>query len=177
MSNLSLNRRPWAALLALSLAFAVSCTSDSGPTEDEEVGDSRGVYGEDVPGRGAPPSRDPSGTADADRMGLQTAYFDYDSFSLREDTKSALRADYEILRTHPDVRVEIQGNCDERGSEEYNLALGERRARAAREYLLALGLSANRITTVSFGENNPAAMGHDERAWERNRRADFAVLP
>jgi peptidoglycan-associated lipoprotein len=108
---------------------------------------------------------------------MRTVYFDYDAATLREDAQADLRNNYEILREHPGVKVEIQGNCDERGSNEYNFALGERRAKAARDYLIRLGVAESRLSTVSFGEENPAVTGHAESAWEKNRRADFAVLP
>ena len=110
-------------------------------------------------------------------MGFQTVYFDFDRYNLRGDAKTALRHNHDAMRGHSDVRVEIQGNSDERGSEEYNLALGERRARAARDYLASLGVPRSRLTIVSFGESNPAVVGHSESVWGKNRRADFVVIP
>jgi peptidoglycan-associated lipoprotein len=91
----------------------------------------------------------------------------------QEIARETLRRNAEILRSHPEILVEIQGNCDDRGSEEYNLALGERRARAAKDYLVNSGIGRQRISTVSFGESNPAAMGQSERAWQLNRRDDL----
>ena len=106
-------------------------------------------------------------------LGLQTVYFDFDQYSLSSGARETLRRNTEILRSRPEILVEIQGNCDDRGSEEYNLALGEQRARSAKDYLVDSGVPRQRISTVSFGESNPAAMGQSERAWQLNRRDDF----
>jgi peptidoglycan-associated lipoprotein len=105
----------------------------------------------------------------------QTVYFDYDQADLRADTKSALDAKLAILRASPSVNMRIEGNTDERGSVEYNLALGMRRATAAKQYLVGFGLDAGRFETVSYGEERPVDMGHDESAWARNRRDDFRI--
>jgi peptidoglycan-associated lipoprotein len=105
----------------------------------------------------------------------QTVYFDYDQADLRSDAKAALDAKLGILRASPGVNVRIEGNTDERGSVEYNLALGMRRATAAKDYLTGFGLDAGRFETVSYGEERPVDMGHDENAWAKNRRADFRI--
>ncbi len=107
---------------------------------------------------------------------LQTVYFDYDRAEIRSDAVPMLRSNAElILRNAGWGRVTIEGNCDERGSEEYNLALGERRAGSVKQYLVDLGVPPSRLDVVSFGESKPAVMGHDESAWKWNRRADFAT--
>jgi peptidoglycan-associated lipoprotein len=106
---------------------------------------------------------------------LQAAYFDYDDFNLRVDAKNALRSNAEVLKQRSASRVELQGNCDERGTEEYNLALGKRRAESAKRYLADLGIADNRMSTVSFGEENPAVQGSSEQAWAKNRRVDFVL--
>jgi peptidoglycan-associated lipoprotein len=108
---------------------------------------------------------------------LQTIYFDYDRAEIRSDAVPMLRANAEQIKSNTGWgRVTIEGNCDERGSEEYNLALGERRASSVRQYLVDLGVPASRLDIVSFGESKPAVMGHDESAWKWNRRADFATV-
>jgi peptidoglycan-associated lipoprotein len=107
--------------------------------------------------------------------GFKTAYFDFDDYSLRSDARKAIEHNASVLRSNPDVRVEIQGNCDERGSEEYNLALGQRRADAAKQYLVDLGIDPARLYTISFGEERPAVRGHNEAAWAKNRRDEFEV--
>jgi peptidoglycan-associated lipoprotein len=108
-------------------------------------------------------------------MELQTIYFDYDSSALKPDAKAKLERGADWLKRHPKVNVQIEGHCDERGTNEYNLALGERRALAARRYLISLGINTDRIFTISYGEERPAVEGHDESAWKFNRRGEFKV--
>ncbi len=106
---------------------------------------------------------------------LKTVYFAYDQHDLSDDTRRILRENAEALRTYADPGIVIQGHCDERGTIEYNLALGERRAGAVRQYLASLGVNASRIRIVSYGEEKPAKQGNSEAAWSRNRRAQFDV--
>jgi peptidoglycan-associated lipoprotein len=107
---------------------------------------------------------------------LNTIYFDYDKAVIRLDQRANLQADAEAIKSQSGFGViTLQGNCDERGSEEYNLALGERRAASVKRYLVDLGVPSSRLKTVSFGESKPAVAGHDESAWKWNRRVDFAV--
>jgi peptidoglycan-associated lipoprotein len=109
----------------------------------------------------------------SDGSQLETVYFDYDSFTLTAAARAVLERNARWLKENPAVTVTIEGHCDERGSDEYNLALGERRAQAVRNYLAALGVGAERLATVSYGEERPAVAGHDESAWTKNRRAAF----
>ncbi|GAB4343161.1 MAG: hypothetical protein Kow0099_21370 [Candidatus Abyssubacteria bacterium] len=106
---------------------------------------------------------------------LQTIYFDYDSAVLKPEAKQKLDRAATWLKQNPNVNVQIEGHCDERGTNEYNLALGERRALSARRYLVSLGVNEARIFTISYGEERPAVEGHDESAWKFNRRAEFKV--
>jgi len=106
-------------------------------------------------------------------INLQPIYFAYDSSALQPDAQATLRQNYEFLEANPGLVVLIEGHCDERGTQEYNLALGERRALAAREYLVRLGADPRRLTTVSYGEERPAEMGSNEQAWAKNRRSEF----
>ena len=109
-------------------------------------------------------------------IGLETVYFDYDSFQIREDAKPLLKGNAQTIKGKTNwPTVVIEGYCDERGSDEYNLALGERRAQQVKRYLVDLGVSAAHLDTVSFGEANPAVQGHDESAWRYNRRTEFAL--
>jgi peptidoglycan-associated lipoprotein len=100
-------------------------------------------------------------------------YFDFDSSNLSADARSSLQANASYLKSNSDVSVTIEGNCDERGSAEYNLALGKRRAEAAFKYLADLGVATSRMSTVSYGKERPAVEGHNELAWAKNRRDDF----
>ncbi len=107
---------------------------------------------------------------------LSRAWFAFDSSALSADAKRAMTENASLLAANPQVRVEIQGHCDERGTTEYNMALGQRRAQAARSYLVSQGVSANRLTTVSYGEERPLRQGSDEGAWGQNRRAELRLL-
>ncbi|MCM2271531.1 MAG: peptidoglycan-associated lipoprotein Pal [candidate division Zixibacteria bacterium] len=107
---------------------------------------------------------------------FQTVYFDFDKYNLRTDAKAALDANAALLKQFPDVIVRIEGHCDERGTVEYNLSLGERRARSTMEYLAGLGIDAGRLSIVSYGEERPAVQGSDEGAWSKNRRAEFRII-
>ena len=100
-------------------------------------------------------------------------YFEFDSAELSSDSRNALQSFFDGAQKRPDTRVRIEGNCDERGTREYNLALGQRRADAARIYLVQLGLDASRISSVSYGKKRPRAMGHDPESWRENRRDDL----
>ncbi len=107
---------------------------------------------------------------------LQTVYFDFDKFQLRADAKADLDANYALMMEFPDAMVQIEGHCDERGTTEYNMSLGEKRANAARDYLIGLGIAENRLSTISYGEERPAATGSNEAAWDKNRRAEFKIV-
>ena len=104
-----------------------------------------------------------------------TVYFDYDAADIRGDARAALDAKLPILRANPGLQIRIAGHADERGSDQYNDALGQRRAAAARRYLTDNGIDGARIAIVSYGEQRPAAMGSDESAWALNRRAEFEI--
>jgi peptidoglycan-associated lipoprotein len=106
---------------------------------------------------------------------FRPAFFDYDSYSLREDARAALDHNARLLRDNAGAQITIEGHCDERGTAEYNQALGERRAEAAKEYLVAAGIESGRIQTVSYGKERPFATGQDEASWQQNRRAHFVV--
>jgi len=102
-------------------------------------------------------------------------YFAFDSYELNNNAKEILKKKAEILLKYPSIKLVIEGHCDERGTEEYNLALGERRARAAYEYLIMLGIEADRLSIVSYGEERPIDPRHNEEAWAKNRRDEFKI--
>jgi peptidoglycan-associated lipoprotein len=106
---------------------------------------------------------------------LETVYFDFDKSDLSDATRAALRANAEWLRGHSSYGVVIEGHCDERGTIEYNLALGQRRAQTVRDYLTSLGVQGARMRTKSYGEERPVDPGHTEEGWARNRRAEFVI--
>jgi peptidoglycan-associated lipoprotein len=107
---------------------------------------------------------------------LETIYFEYDADELRDDAKANLDSKIAVLNANPAVRIRIAGHCDERGSDEYNIALGRRRAEAAKRYLIDRGVDAARVETASFGRERPAVQGTTEDAWARNRRDEFEIV-
>jgi peptidoglycan-associated lipoprotein len=111
-----------------------------------------------------------------DRGYVRDAFFSYDESTLTADGQAALTSSAEWLRNNPQYNLLIEGHCDERGTEQYNLALGDRRAHTARQYLVALGVDASRMRTVSYGEERPFAAGSDESAWSQNRRAHLVIV-
>jgi len=106
---------------------------------------------------------------------IQDAYFDYDKHTIRTDAQAALQKDAqtlaEIIKQYPDFKLTVQGYCDERGSEEYNLALGDARAKQAKDYLASMGLPGDQLRTISYGKDKPVCTDHDEECWQKNRRA------
>jgi len=111
---------------------------------------------------------------------IEDAYFDYDKASLRPDALTALQADSaelrDILKDYPDYKLSIEGHCDERGSAEYNIALGEKRAQAAKDYLVQVGIPAGQLNLVSYGKERPVCAEHDEACWQRNRRIHIVAV-
>lgn len=103
-------------------------------------------------------------------------HFDLDKSNIRSEDASILDQKVAILQANPELRIRVGGHCDERGSDEYNLALGNRRAQAAKQYLVSHGIDASRIETQSWGEERPAVDGHDEGAWSQNRRDEFEII-
>ncbi len=106
---------------------------------------------------------------------LDDVFFDTDSYQLDEAARDHLTTNAAWLTRYPSVKILIEGHCDERNTREYNLALGERRANSVRDYLIFMGVGADRIRTISYGEEKPFALGHDEAAWSQNRRAHFVI--
>lgn len=107
---------------------------------------------------------------------MNTIYFDFDSSILSQASRDTLSTSADaLIKKKPTLKIQIEGHCDERGSSEYNLALGERRAKSAMSYLVNLGVAADRISTISYGEEKPADPGHDEAAWAKNRRDEFLI--
>lgn len=107
---------------------------------------------------------------------LDKIYFDFDAATLSDAARSTLAKNADLLAKNAAATVRIEGNCDDRGSAEYNMALGERRAAAAKQYLVTLGVKADRLSTVSYGKEKPAVKGDDEAAWAKNRRDEFVVV-
>ena len=109
------------------------------------------------------------------RFEQEHIYFDFDRYNLKPEAQRTLKMKAAFMKANPKIKARIEGHCDERGTNEYNLALGDRRANSAKEFLLNLGIAESRLTTISHGEEKPVAMGHNEAAWAKNRRAQFAI--
>jgi peptidoglycan-associated lipoprotein len=121
----------------------------------------------------APPPPPPPPAPEPDFKEVRDAYFDYDKADIRPDARASLSTTADFLKKYPSIKVTIEGHCDERGSTEYNLGLGDRRANAVKQYLVSLGISADRMGTVSFGKEKPFCMEHNEACWQQNRRGHF----
>ena len=127
----------------------------------------------------APPPEQPAPSASESALfeqNVRDSFFDTDKSEIRPDARDALTKDAEFLRSYPDIRISLEGHCDERGSTEYNLGLGQRRAEAAKNYLVSLGIAANRIDTVSWGKERPFCTENGEPCWQQNRRAHFVMV-
>lgn len=157
-----------AAVIGLALTFTIGCAKKQTIKPEAEVKPAAPA---------AEPGKPPQETAPDQLAKLQTIYFDFDSYAIREDQKSVLKAAAIALRQNGGIRLRLEGHCDERGTIEYNLALGERRATEVREYLQNLGATTGQLETVSFGEERPADGGHGEESWAKNRRVEFNALP
>jgi len=122
-----------------------------------------------------PPPPPPAGPSEEElfAQNIKDGYFDYDKYDVRPDAQQALAANAQFLAQHPNIRFVIQGHCDERGSAEYNLGLGDNRAAAAKNFLVQNGVSADRIKTISFGKEKPFCTEANEQCWQQNRRAHF----
>ncbi len=172
------------SLTVVVLAFIVACTPKPKPTTAPEPTPAP-VSTPTVVTIEPSPTPQPTPRMDADditRKSLQEissylkpAFFDYDKADIRSDARDVLAANATWLKKYPSMQFTIEGHCDERGTSQYNLALGDRRANAAKDYLASLGVDAGRIKTVSYGKERPFATGHDEDSWQKNRRAHFVV--
>ncbi len=148
------------ALSALAAMFLIAACSNNNDTQTASA---------------ATTSVTPGSVGDFRQNVGDRVFYDTDSSTVREDGRQTLNRQAEWLKKYPNYQITIEGHCDERGTREYNLALGERRANAARQYLIAQGIPAARLKTVSYGKERPDPVGSDEAAWSRNRRAVTAL--
>jgi peptidoglycan-associated lipoprotein len=164
--------RLWTAVaLVVLVAFGFGCSSK------QKAGDATadGGFGEEgLAGEGSL-AQHQQGRLGEGGGPLQDVTFDYDSYDLLEDARATLRDNASWLQENQGARVEVEGHCDERGTVEYNLALGAKRARTVKDYLVALGIAEGRMTTISYGEELPLCYEQMESCWQRNRRAHFVV--
>jgi peptidoglycan-associated lipoprotein len=144
-------------------------------TGEEELPGLEGLEEEPEPGFGTEPGIGVEDVEEEEPVELDDVFFAFDKYDLSEDSKSILAENAEELKESPETRITIEGHCDERGTVAYNLALGEKRARAAMQYLVGFGISPSRIEIISYGKERPFALGHNEEAWSQNRRAHFVI--
>ena len=176
-------RKGWIPLVpAIVLACALGTTGCSKkPKPPVEVPGEEGAAGKppqaETPSQPIRPETPPEspGGAGAAAVELEDIFFDFDRANLRPDALDAMERNARALEETPGIRLVLEGHCDERGTTEYNLALGEKRAKAAREFLVRYGIDASRLRVVSYGEERPFDPGHDEAAWAKNRRVHFVV--
>jgi peptidoglycan-associated lipoprotein len=169
-------------VLALALAFTLAGCSKKAPVETDTTAGTISEPTEPVtPEQPADttPDATPIPTPDYAAMdpaeyGIEDVFFAFDVYELTDEAMNTLAANARIMREHADLTWLVEGHCDERGTVEYNLALGEKRAKAVRDYLVSLGVPARQLRVTSYGEERPFAYGHDEQAWAQNRRAHFA---
>ena len=154
-------------------------TTNPGPGVEPGLvvpGNTNGATGTTINPNDLPNPKDLEGmTPDREIFKNQTVYFEFDKASVRPGEQSKGQTVAKVLKDRPNTKVLIEGHCDERGTEEYNRSLGEKRALALREYLMNLGIEGNRVFTVSFGEDKPAVQGHNDAAWDKNRRGEFIL--
>jgi len=123
-----------------------------------------------------PPPPPPPPEPEVKEIYLAPIFFDFDKYDLRSGDREILKRNADQLVENPDATIRIEGHCDERGTVEYNLALGEKRARAAMQFLVDMGVDPSRLSIASYGEEKPLDPGHDERAWAKNRRVEFVLV-
>jgi peptidoglycan-associated lipoprotein len=170
--------RTLSLIAAALLAGACASHDTKSPDANASAESSRASQSQGTAGTAtarAPGSVNGNATADAGPPS-GSVYFDFDSNDVKEQYQPVIQAETRYLSQHPAAKLRIEGNCDERGSREYNLALGQRRAEAVKRVMTVMGVSGGNIETVSFGEEKPAAQGHDEPAWAKNRRDDFRYV-
>jgi len=154
----ALTRVSWVAVLVLALLAGIGCSKKASETSPFDDGG------------------DPAVRAAAQQISGGIVYFDFDKFDIKPEYRDMLRQKADLMKRYPQIRVRIEGNCDARGTQEYNLALGERRARAAYDYLAMLGVNASQMELISFGKERPAMEGNGEAVWGKNRRDEFRVI-
>ena len=164
---LSRNRVLLHVLMILSLIVISGCAKDKASDEAMKPSTDKGAMGKEEPLESKP-----IGTSE----GMLPVYFDFDSSDVRKDQVPRIEANADFLKENGDAVIRVEGNTDPRGTNEYNMALGERRALSAKKYLVNLGISDSRLSTISFGEERLLMHGHDELSWAQNRRADFVIV-
>ncbi|MGI6657011.1 MAG: peptidoglycan-associated lipoprotein Pal [Desulfobulbus sp.] len=168
----------WVLLLLLAVSVGlVGCSKKTTVTAAGEGTEDDGGMGVATESLDTPSTTEAGNILEGRTSGpMLPVYFDFDANSIRSDQVPRIEGNASYLRENPNMYVRIEGNCDPRGTQEYNLALGERRAQTAKSYLINLGVNPDRLSTVSFGEEKLLFFGQDEASWAQNRRADFVIV-
>ena len=161
-------------LLGMFAALTLVAACESAP-EGGAAGAGAGTSAAPAAAPAAPAARRPGSREDFLASVKDRVFFDYDKSDIRRDQAASLDAQAAWLQRYPNVTLTVEGHCDERGTREYNLALGERRAAAVKRYLVSKGIAANRVATISYGKERPVAVGSNEAAWSQNRRGVSVV--
>jgi peptidoglycan-associated lipoprotein len=161
------------------MALMVGCpkkTPPAEPQEDLEAAErERARIEAEERARAAEQAITPIQPEETEEIVLEAIHFDYDKYNLTPQATTILARNAEIMMNNPSIEVVIEGHCDERGTEEYNLALGEKRAIAARDFLVRFGIAKSRVSVISYGEERPLDLGSNEEAWAKNRRAESVI--
>jgi peptidoglycan-associated lipoprotein len=185
---MSTNNRLTLSLTALAVAAAAGCahSAAAGPSATtEDITHNARANKQQLQATATPVAADASASDVQGQKDLQAAiddlkgtqiFFGYDDDGITPEGRTKLATLGDILSRHPNLQIRVEGNCDERGTEAYNLVLGQRRADAARKYVMQMGARDNQVATISYGAERPMAMGHTEQAWKQNRRDDFVVV-
>ncbi|MCX6991894.1 MAG: OmpA family protein [Kiritimatiellaeota bacterium] len=171
-----MSRNLWFGMLVVVLVCALCTTGCRRKSKTSATGDNIGGIAGSGQGTEQSLSSRPEGGMDVRSEKFESALFDYDSAQVKESERAKIEAVADFLKKNAKTGALVEGNCDERGSAEYNMSLGERRALAVRAYLVGLGIDGAIIQTKSNGKEKPVAMGHDEAAWSLNRRAEFVLF-
>lgn len=174
--NRKQRERFFSFLICVSLVGLIGCSKKDVVSDEQGMAPSEDSSGMAAPQGGGVDMMGAAGDVGRAAGEMDIVYYGYDSFTLSDEARSALKKNADWMKANTNSRVQIEGHCDERGTVEYNMALGDRRANAAKAYLVRLGVAANRIETISYGKERPADMGHSESAWSKNRRAVFVLL-
>jgi peptidoglycan-associated lipoprotein len=160
-------------LIASALALTQCRSKSEKPAEGDTSAATPTTSQESPAVDSTPMSFDAAGSDSGKISGLRTVNFDYDKATLSSSAKKAIQGNVEWMKSNPKTKVQIEGHTDSRGSIEYNVALGERRANSVKDYMISLGIAGNRLATISYGKEKPLASGENEEAWGKNRRANF----
>ena len=173
---------PLYGLMLLSFVSLYGCPPPA-TTKPEAAAAAGQTAGKPKPAQAVAKANTPASSLEAAREGkspaggpLKDIYFDFDRYDLRPDARATLKANADWLKANPSVRAEIEGHCDERGTNEYNLALGAKRAQTAQDYLISLGIAKQRLSTKSYGEELPICKEHTEECWQKNRHDRLVVI-